>query len=108
MPKGFAASTAASAGMTKQAINKHLARAKVLGDDLERITGTSITPARAWHRANRQRCRLMAVLVQKPRPGGYMVATRAGKTKQHYVLHSAVSLSVLVGRVGLEPTTKGL
>ena len=46
MPKGFAASTAASAGMTKQAINKHLARAKVLGDDLERITGTSITPAR--------------------------------------------------------------
>ena len=38
--KGFAASTAAAAGMTKQAINQHLARADALGDDLERITGT--------------------------------------------------------------------
>ncbi len=41
MPKGFAASTAA-AGMTKQAINQHLARADALGDDLERITDTSL------------------------------------------------------------------
>ena len=38
----FAASTAAAAGMTKQAINQHLARAEALGDDLERITGTSL------------------------------------------------------------------
>jgi len=37
--KGFAASTAAAAGMTKQAINQHLARADALGDDLERIKG---------------------------------------------------------------------
>lgn len=44
--KGFAASTAAAAGMTKQAINQHLARADALGDDLERIKGTSITRAR--------------------------------------------------------------
>ena len=40
--KGFAASTAAAAGMTKQAINQHLARADALGDDLERIAGTSL------------------------------------------------------------------
>lgn len=40
--KSFAASTAAAAGMTKQAINHHLARAEALGDDLERITGTSL------------------------------------------------------------------
>lgn len=32
--------------MTKQAINQHLARADALGDDLERIKGTSITRAR--------------------------------------------------------------
>ena len=32
--------------MTKRSINEHLARADALGDDLERITGTSITPAR--------------------------------------------------------------
>lgn len=42
MPKGFAASTAAAAGMTKQAINRHLARAEALGDDLPRVTGTSL------------------------------------------------------------------
>lgn len=40
--KAFAASTAAVAGMTKQAINQHLSRAEALGDDLERIAGTSL------------------------------------------------------------------
>lgn len=40
--QGFAASTAAAAGMTKQAINQHLARAEALGDDLPRVTGTSL------------------------------------------------------------------
>ena len=44
--KGFAASTAAVSGESKRSINQHLARADALGDDLERITGTSITPAR--------------------------------------------------------------
>lgn len=34
-PKEFAADTAAAAGMTKQAINQHLARAEALGDDLQ-------------------------------------------------------------------------
>ena len=91
--KGFAASTAAVAGMTKQAINQHLARAEALGDDLERITGTSITPARVegtlpagrhlrFPQVSRPGALLvLAVLVQKPCTGGYMVATRAGKTK---------------------------
>jgi len=38
-PPEFASETAAAAGMTKQAINQHLARADALGDDLERIKG---------------------------------------------------------------------
>lgn len=41
-PPEFASETAAAAGMTKQAINQHLARADALGDDLERIAGTSL------------------------------------------------------------------
>lgn len=41
-PKEFAAATAEAAGMTKQAINQHLARADAIGDDLERVTGTSL------------------------------------------------------------------
>lgn len=40
--KGFAASTAAVSGESKRAINQHLARAEALGDDLERVTGTSL------------------------------------------------------------------
>lgn len=40
--KGFAASTAAVSGESKRAINQHLARADALGDDLERIKGTSL------------------------------------------------------------------
>ena len=38
--KQFAADTAAVAGESKSQINRHLARADALGDDLERITGT--------------------------------------------------------------------
>lgn len=41
-PKEFASDTAAAAGMTKQAINQHLARAEALGDDLPRVIGTSL------------------------------------------------------------------
>ncbi len=38
----FAASTAAVSGESKRAINQHLARAESIGDDLERVTGTSL------------------------------------------------------------------
>lgn len=41
-PPEFASETAAAAGMTKQAINQHLSRADALGDDLDRIHGTSL------------------------------------------------------------------
>nr|WP_313082606.1 hypothetical protein [Pulveribacter sp.] len=40
--QGFAASTAAAAGMTKQAINQHLSRAEALGDDLPSVAGASL------------------------------------------------------------------
>ena len=40
--QGFASSTAEASGMTKRSINQHLARADALGDDVERITGTSL------------------------------------------------------------------
>lgn len=40
--KGFAAETADVSGMTKQSINRHLARAEALGDDLAEVTGTSL------------------------------------------------------------------
>lgn len=41
-PKEFAAETAEVSGESKRAINQHLARADALGDDLDRIHGTSL------------------------------------------------------------------
>lgn len=38
----FAAETEAVSGESKRRINEHLARAEAIGDDLERVTGTSL------------------------------------------------------------------
>lgn len=43
--QGFAASTASVSGESKTAINRHLARAEAIGDDLERVTGISMNKA---------------------------------------------------------------
>lgn len=40
--QGFAASTASSTGQSKATTNRAIARADALGDDVERITGTSL------------------------------------------------------------------
>lgn len=40
--KGFAADTAQISGESKATINRHLARAEALGDDLDKVTGTSL------------------------------------------------------------------
>lgn len=40
--KAFAAETSAVTGESKSQINRHLARAEALGDDLPRVTGTSL------------------------------------------------------------------
>ncbi len=37
--KGFAADTAESTGQSKQDVNRHIARAEALGDDLLEVTG---------------------------------------------------------------------
>ena len=41
-PAEFAADTAKASGQSKQDINRHLARAEALGEDLDEITGTSL------------------------------------------------------------------
>lgn len=41
-PQEFAANTSETAGMTKQAINRHVARAEALGDDIDAVVGTSL------------------------------------------------------------------
>lgn len=41
-PQEFASDTAAASGESKAQVNRHLARAEALGDDLDEITGTSL------------------------------------------------------------------
>lgn len=41
-PKEFASETSDVAGMTKQAINRHVSRAEALGNDLDEVVGTSL------------------------------------------------------------------
>ena len=40
--KGFAAETASISGETKQSINRRIAIADALGDDLDKVVGTSL------------------------------------------------------------------
>ena len=55
--KGFAADTAKSSGMTKQAINQHVARAEALGDDINRVVGTSLESAEIrWDKLSHLNC----------------------------------------------------
>ena len=41
-PKGFAAAAAAATGRSKRSINRTLRLARILGDDLHKITGTTL------------------------------------------------------------------
>ena len=41
-PQEFAAETSAVSGESKRDVNRHLARAEAIGEDLERVTGTSL------------------------------------------------------------------
>jgi hypothetical protein len=68
--KGFAADTAQISGESKAAINRHLARAEALGDDLDKVTGTSLDKGVELDA-------LKAMTPEQRAPlGGYMVATR--------------------------------
>lgn len=40
--QGFAAETAAVSGQSKQDVNRHIARAEALGDDIDEVVGTSL------------------------------------------------------------------
>ena len=68
--KAFAAETAAITGESKRDVNRHLARAEALGDDLDKVTGTSLDKG----------VELDALKAMQPEQraplGGYMVATR--------------------------------
>ena len=97
--KSFAASTADASGMTKQAINRHLARAEALGDDLDKVTGTS-TLSRdscfASTEAPAVGLFFCLVLGGIPEIVLHPPLHRTGNKKPRYRIDSGVSFAVLV------------
>lgn len=87
--KGFAASTAEATGMTKQAINRQLARAEALGDEtLAKVTGTSLDSGVELDALAKLPEPVRAVLVERASAGEQVSARAADMLQQHYMMPS--------------------
>ncbi len=89
--KSFAAATADASGMTKQAINRHLARAKALGDDLDKVTGTSLDKGVELDALKAMTPEQRAPLIERAQ-AGEKVSARAAPAQQPAPAHTTTSL----------------
>ncbi len=89
--KSFAASTAEASGMTKQAINRHLARAEALGDDLDKVTGTSLDKGVELDALKAMTPEQRAPLIERAQ-AGEKVSARAAPAQQPAPAHTTTSL----------------
>lgn len=79
--KSFASETAAITGESKRSINQHLARAEALGDDIDRLVGTSLDKGVEAD-----------ALIKLPEPERKELIERAGVTERKKVLPGAFTL----------------
>ena len=89
--KSFAAATADASGMTKQAINRHLARAEALGDDLDKVTGTSLDKGVELDALKAMTPEQRAPLIERAQ-AGEKVSARAAPAQQPAPAHTTTSL----------------
>ncbi len=89
--KSFAAATADASGMTKQAINRHLARAEALGDDLDKVTGTSLDKGVELDALKAMTPEQRAPLIERAQ-AGEKVSARAAPALQPAPAHTTTSL----------------
>lgn len=89
--KSFAAATADASGMTKQAINRHLASAKALGDDLDKVTGTSLDKGVELDALKAMTPEQRAPLIERAQ-AGEKVSARAAPAQQPAPAHTTTSL----------------
>lgn len=90
--KGFSASTAEATGMTKQAINRQLARAEALGDDtLTKVTGTSLDSGVELDALAKMPEPARNDLVQRAFKGEQVSARAASILQQHYMTPQSVN-----------------
>ena len=89
--KSFAAATADASGMTKQAINRHLARAEALGDVLDKVTGTSLDKGVELDALKAMTPEQRAPLIERAQ-AGEKVSARAAPAQQPAPAHTTTSL----------------
>lgn len=77
--KAFAAETAAVTGESKSQINRHLARAEVLGDDLDKVTGTSLDKGVELDALKAMPPEQRAPLIERAQAGEHVSARDAAK-----------------------------
>ena len=89
--KSFAADTAALTGEDKRTINRHLARAEALGDDLDKVTGTSLDKGVELDALKAMTPEQRAPLIERAQ-AGEKVSARAAPAQQPAPAHTTTSL----------------
>lgn len=89
--KAFAAETAAVTGESKSQINRHLARAEALGDDLDKVTGTSLDKGVELDALKAMPPEQRAPLIERAQ-AGEKVSARAAPAQQPAPAHTTTSL----------------
>lgn len=89
--KAFAADTAALTGEDKRTINRHLSRAEALGDDLDKVTGTSLDKGVELEALKAMTPEQRAPLIERAR-AGEKVSARAAPAQQPAPTHTTTSL----------------
>lgn len=90
-PKEFAAETAAVTGEAKRTINQHLARAEALGDDLDKVTGTSLDKGVELDALKAMTPEQRAPLIERAQ-AGEKVSARPAPAQQPVAPHTTTSL----------------
>lgn len=90
-PTEFASETAAVTGESKSQINRHLARAEALGDDLDKVTGTSLDKGVELDALKAMTPEQRAPLIERAQ-AGEKVSARAAPAQQPAPAHTTTSL----------------
>lgn len=95
--KAFAAETAAVTGESKSQINRHLARAEALGDDLDKVTGTSLDKGVELDALKAMPPEKRAPLIERAQAGECVSARDTSKPAAHLTPSMRLQMALLHG-----------
>lgn len=96
-PPEFASETAAVTGESKRSINQHLARAEALGDDLDRVTGTSLDKGVELDALKVMTPEQRAPLIERAQAGECVSARDTPKPAAHLTPSMRLQMALLHG-----------